>query len=77
MRMKGGQVHSLPMTLGAGADGGATPGVWLVAATPGAGRPLARGFHSLTSQLNLSTFCGIGGALRDCVARVTGVLENV
>jgi len=32
----------------------------------------------LTSQLNLSAFCGIiGGARRGCVARVKGVLEGL
>jgi hypothetical protein len=38
---------------------------------------LGRGFHSLTSQLNLSAFNGIGGAHRGCVARVRGVLGGV
>ena len=32
-----------------------------------------RGLHSFTSQLNLSASYGIGGARRDCVARVKGV----
>jgi len=32
------------------------------------------GLHSFTSQLNLSAFYGIGGARRNCVARVKGVL---
>ena len=32
-----------------------------------------RGSHSSTSELNLSALCGIGGARRDCVARVKGV----
>jgi len=47
------------------------------------GKPLAvpmpqrRGLHSFTSQLNLSAFDGIGGARRDCVARVKGVLGGV
>jgi hypothetical protein len=35
--------------------------------------PRARGSHSFTSQLNVSAFCGIGGALRDCL----GVLMRV
>ena len=34
-----------------------------------------RGLHSLTSQLNLSAFNGIGGALKGCVARVEGVFR--
>jgi len=36
--------------------------------------PSGRGLHSSTSQLNLSAFCGIGGALRGYVARDEGVL---
>jgi len=36
-----------------------------------------RGLHSVTSQLNLSAFCGTGGARRGYVARVKGVLEGV
>ena len=36
-----------------------------------------RCLHSLTSQLNLSAFYGIGGARRDGVARVMGVLADV
>jgi len=31
-----------------------------------------RGWHSLTSQLNLSAFYGIGGKRRGCVGRVEG-----
>jgi TPR repeat protein len=27
---------------------------------------LGRGLHSSTFRLNISAFCGIGGALRDC-----------
>ena len=42
---------------------------------PPAPRPGPRGLHSYTSQLNLSTLNGIGGARRDCVARVTGVFR--
>jgi hypothetical protein len=38
---------------------------------------VGRGLHSFTSQLNLSALCGIGGARRDCVARVKGVLGGV
>jgi hypothetical protein len=34
-----------------------------------------RGLHSFTYQLNLSTFVGIGGARKDCVARVKGVFR--
>jgi len=29
-----------------------------------------RGLHSSTFRLNVSTFCGIGGALRGCVGGV-------
>jgi hypothetical protein len=36
-----------------------------------------RGFHSSTLQLNLSAFCGIGGALGGCVARLTAVFGGV
>jgi hypothetical protein len=38
---------------------------------------LNTGLHSSTFQLNLSGFCGIGGARRGCVARVKGVLGGV
>jgi hypothetical protein len=31
-------------------------------------RPQTRGLHSSTFQLNISAFCGIGGALRGCLA---------
>jgi hypothetical protein len=40
-------------------------------------RLVGKGLHSFTSQLNLSAFHGIGGARRDCVARVNGVLRGV
>ena len=30
-------------------------------------KPRARGLHSFPFQLNLSTLCGIGGALRGCL----------
>jgi len=36
-----------------------------------------RGSHSLTSKLNLSALYWTGGALRDCVARVKGVLGGI
>jgi hypothetical protein len=36
--------------------------------------PPARGVHSFTSQLNLSAFCGIGGACRGCSEVVWRVL---
>jgi len=42
-----------------------------------AARPAFRGLHSSTFQLNLSAFHGIGGARRDCVAHVKGVLGGV
>jgi hypothetical protein len=35
-------------------------------------QPAARGLHSSTFRLNLSTFCGIGGAFSGCLG---GVLE--
>jgi len=38
---------------------------------------MGRRLHSFASQLNLSALCGIGGARRDCVARVKGVLGGV
>jgi hypothetical protein len=40
-------------------------------------RAVGRGFHSLTSQLNLRALFGIGGARRGCVARVKEVLGVV
>jgi len=43
----------------------------------GGGGPQGRGLHSLTSQLNLSAFYGIGGARRGCVPHVKGVLGGV
>ena len=33
----------------------------------GAPRSAGRGLHSSTSRLNLSAFCGIGGAFRGCL----------
>jgi len=39
--------------------------------------PRTRGLHSSTSQLNLSALNGMGGARRDCVARVKGVSGGV
>ena len=36
-----------------------------------------RGLHSFTSQLNLSIFCGIWGARKDCVEGIEGVLGDV
>ena len=41
------------------------------------GQVKGRGFHSSTCQLNLSALYGIGGARRDCVARVKGVSGGV
>ena len=32
--------------------------------------PVPRGLHSSTFQLNISAFCGIGGALRGCLGGV-------
>ena len=51
---------------------------WSAAAAPArqsqnAGPPPSKGLHSFTFQLNLSAFYDIGGARRDCVARVKGV----
>jgi len=40
-------------------------------------KPLLRGLHSFTFQLNLRTVFGIGGARRGCIARVRGVLGGV
>jgi hypothetical protein len=34
-----------------------------------------RGVHSLTSQLKLSAFNGVGGAHKGCVARFKGVFR--
>jgi len=42
-----------------------------------AGVKPGRGFHSFTSQLNLSVFNGIGGARRDYVARIRRVVGGV
>ena len=36
-----------------------------------------RGLHSPTFRLNLSALYGIGGAARDYVARIKGVLGGV
>ena len=36
-----------------------------------------RGLHSSTLSLNLSAFCGIGGACRGCLAGVQGVLGGI
>jgi len=39
-----------------------------------------RGLHSFTFQLNVSAFCGIGGAFRGCLGlgfEVEGVLGGV
>jgi len=38
---------------------------------------IGRGLHSSTSQLNLSALYEKGGARRDCVARIKGVLGGV
>ena len=38
---------------------------------------VSRGLHLFTSQLNLSAFYGIGGARKDCAARVKGALGGV
>ena len=38
---------------------------------------VGRGLHSSTFRLNLSASYGIGGARKDCVARVKGVLGGV
>jgi hypothetical protein len=40
---------------------------------PGDGAPLARGIHSSTFRLNVSAFCGIGGAFMGCLEGVKGV----
>jgi hypothetical protein len=40
-------------------------------------RVMGRGLHSCTVQLNLSALYGIGGARRDCVVRVKGVVGGV
>ena len=50
--------------------GGPSVDSWLL-------RPGFRGLHSFISQLNLSAFYGIGGALRGRVAHVKGVLGGV
>ena len=36
-----------------------------------------RGLHSSTFQLNLSAFCGIGDAFRDCLGGVLGVRGDI
>jgi len=47
--------------------------------SPGCTRtvPGGRGLYTFTFQLNVSAFCGIGGARKGCVARVKGVLGGV
>jgi hypothetical protein len=39
----------------------------------GGGRPSIRGLHSFTFQLNVSAFCGVGGAYRGYIGGVKGV----
>jgi len=39
-------------------------------------RPLGRGLHSSTFQLDVSAFCGIGGAIRGCSEGVQEVLRG-
>jgi len=36
-------------------------------------KDLGRGLHSSTFRVNLSAFCGIGGALRGCLGGVRGL----
>jgi len=38
---------------------------------------LTRGLHSFTFQLNVSAFCGNGGASRGCLGAVLGVLGGI
>jgi hypothetical protein len=39
--------------------------------------PHGRGAHSFTSQLNLGTFYGLGGARSSCVARNEGMSGDI
>ena len=41
-----------------------------------AGVVLGRGLHSFTFQLNVSAFCGIGGALRVCLGVILRVFRR-
>jgi hypothetical protein len=50
---------------------------WLGRALSASETASGRGLHSPTFQLNLSALYGIEGALRDCVARVQGMLGDV
>ena len=38
--------------------------------------PASRGLHLSTCWLNISAFCGIGDALRDCLALFCGCLRG-
>ena len=40
-------------------------------------KPMFRGLHSSTFRLNLSDFCGIGGAFRGCVGSVQEVSGGI
>ena len=40
-------------------------------------RPDTRGLHSSTFRLNVSAFCGIGGAFWDCLGAAYGVLRGI
>ena len=39
--------------------------------------PPGRGLHSFTFQINVSAFCGIGGASKGCLGAIEGVLWGV
>jgi hypothetical protein len=49
---------------------GTVGGAATAAATAAAGTATGRGFHSFTVRLNVSAFCGIGGAFGGCVGAV-------
>jgi hypothetical protein len=39
--------------------------------------PVFKGLHSLTLQLNVSAFCGIGGGFRGCLGGVYGGIRGI
>jgi len=69
----GGGGIIVPTTVGVTAAAGPGGGG---AATSGS-KPGIRGLRTSTFQLNVSAFCGIGGALRDCLGVVFAGVEEV
>jgi len=61
--------HGLRMCVSLQSRNGTCPGALAV--------PRVRGLHSSTFRLNVSAFCGIGGAFRGCLGGVEGVLGGI